>query len=39
MVRIGKIWDETSLEVREAWHRVTCLNSRDPKDLGLTILS
>lgn len=27
------VWNQTSLEDKQAFHRVTCLNSRDPKDL------
>jgi hypothetical protein len=31
----GQAFDSVSPESRKAWHRVTCLNSRDPIDLIL----
>lgn len=30
---MNKIWSESSRSEREAFHRVTCLNSRNPEDL------
>ena len=32
---INKLWGETTLEERKAWHRFTCQNSRDPDVLEL----
>jgi hypothetical protein len=29
------IWEEASLEERQAFHNVTCKNSRNPQDLSL----
>jgi len=29
------VWAETTLSERQAYHRVMCLNSRDPLDLFL----
>jgi hypothetical protein len=31
----GKIFDAATPETRRAWHRVTCLNSRDLIDVNL----
>lgn len=31
----GRIYDATTPETRRAWHRVTCLNSRDFIDVNL----
>ena len=28
-----RLWGETTLAERQAWHRVTCQNSRAPEDL------
>jgi hypothetical protein len=33
MLKIMAIWETTSRAQREAFHRVMCLNSRDPVDL------
>lgn len=33
MKAIMKVWDETTLAERQAFHRVTCLNSRADEDL------
>jgi hypothetical protein len=33
MLKIMAIWETTSRAQREAYHRVMCLNSRDPIDL------
>jgi hypothetical protein len=35
MQRILWAWGQTSREQREAWHNVTCQNSRDPHDMKL----
>jgi hypothetical protein len=35
MVKMAGVWATTSLAERRAWHRVTCLNSRDNLDLLL----
>lgn len=36
MIIVNRIWDEqTSLAIKEAWHRVCCCNSRDASDLEL----
>jgi hypothetical protein len=35
MQRILRAWSQTTREQREAWHRVTCQNSRDPRDMQL----
>lgn len=35
MVAMNKIWDQQTLEVKEAWHKTTCRNSKDPKDILL----
>jgi len=34
MQAIFKVWDGLTLAERQAWHRVTCLNSRVPSDLA-----
>jgi hypothetical protein len=34
MMVVNYVWAETTLEEREAWHRVTCQNSRASKDLA-----
>jgi hypothetical protein len=31
----GKVFDASTPETRRAWHRVTCLNSRDLIDVNL----
>jgi hypothetical protein len=31
--KADKIYEGMTLEARRAWHRVTCLNSRDPIDI------
>lgn len=33
MVIINRVWAETTFEERQAFHRVTCLNSRVPWDV------
>jgi hypothetical protein len=33
MIKITAIWETTSRVQRQAFHRVMCLNSRDPVDL------
>jgi hypothetical protein len=35
MQRINHAWLRTTLAQRQAFHRCTCLNSRDPLDLAL----
>ena len=35
MVACNEVWDGTNLIERQAWHRVTCQNSRLPGDLRL----
>lgn len=35
VVTMNRVWAGTSLQEREAFHRVTCLNSRDALDLYL----
>ena len=35
MVAVLKLWDETTLEQRQAWHRITCNHSTDPTDQDL----
>jgi hypothetical protein len=32
MQKILAVWAQTTLEERQVYHRVTCLNSTDPKD-------
>ena len=32
---IDRVWSQTTPEVRQAFHRVTCQNSRDPKDIAI----
>jgi hypothetical protein len=36
MMAVDKVWDATTPSEREAWHRVTCQNSRAPSDLELS---
>lgn len=33
MTVILQLWREASLEERRAWHRFSCQNSREPRDL------
>jgi hypothetical protein len=33
MVKIMEVWGKTTRPEREAFHNVTCLNSRNPEDL------
>jgi hypothetical protein len=33
MVKMLEVWAETTLGERQIYHRVMCLNSRDPLDL------
>ena len=35
MVAIHRVWETTTRVEREAFHRATCNNSRDPQDLML----
>lgn len=35
MKKINAVWENTTPEERQVFHRVTCNNSRDPGDLGL----
>lgn len=35
MVKVNVVWETTTREEREAFHRVTCLNSRAPEDLSV----
>jgi hypothetical protein len=35
MIRVNEVYDQLSLPEKQAWHRVTCLNSRDPIDLAI----
>lgn len=35
---IMKIWNGLAMEQREAFHRFTCLNSRDPEDMEVVRL-
>jgi hypothetical protein len=35
MVIVNRLWSETTLEQRQAWHRFTCQNSRALKDVQL----
>lgn len=34
-LRVRAVWKRTSRETKEAFHRFTCLNSRDPRDVAL----
>ena len=34
MQEVNRAWDMLSLETRQAFHRITCLNSRDPQDFA-----
>jgi hypothetical protein len=33
MVIVNRLWGETTVEERRAWHRVTCLNSQSIGDM------
>jgi len=33
MITVNRLWSETTLKERQAWHRVTCQNSRSLVDL------
>lgn len=33
MTIVNRVWSETSIEERRAWHRFTCQNSRAVEDL------
>lgn len=35
MVIVNRVWDRTTPSEREAYHRVCCQNSRDPRDVTL----
>lgn len=35
MVKINEVWAKTTKQEREAFHQVTCLNSRTQSDLRL----
>lgn len=35
MQAVNRMWETTTLDEREAFHRVTCLNSRADEDLTL----
>jgi hypothetical protein len=35
MQAVNRVWEGTTSEEREAFHRVCCQNSRDPKDLAV----
>lgn len=35
MVSIINIWDQQSIDTKNAWHRITCNNSKDPNDVKL----
>jgi hypothetical protein len=35
MTTVNRLWQETTLEERRAWHRVTCQNSRALADVRL----
>lgn len=34
MIVVNQVWAETTLEERQSFHRVTCQNGRDPKDVA-----
>jgi hypothetical protein len=36
MTTVNRLWGETTLEERQAWHRVTCQNSRALPDMKHT---
>jgi hypothetical protein len=35
MQAVNRMWSSTTLDEREAFHRVTCLNSRADEDLTM----
>lgn len=35
MVAVLAVWDATDLPTRQAWHAVTCTNSRTPEHMAL----
>lgn len=35
MLALRRVWNLTTLKERQAFHRVCCLNSRDPADLAV----
>jgi hypothetical protein len=35
MQAVNAVWSTTTKDQREAFHRFTCLNSRDPGDVGV----
>lgn len=35
MVVVNQVWETTTLEERQSFHRVTCQNCRDPKDVAV----
>lgn len=35
MMKANKVFNEASILEKQAWHAVTCLNSRSPLDLAL----
>lgn len=38
MQAVLKVWAETTLAERQAFHRMTCLNSRAPEDLAVAAM-
>ena len=36
MTIVNRLWSETTIEERRAWHRVTCQNSRSLVDMQFT---
>jgi hypothetical protein len=37
MQMVLAVWEQTTLEERQAYHKVMCQNSRDPKVLALVL--
>ncbi len=37
MTTVNRLWRETTLEERRAWHRFTCQNSRSPADMKFAV--
>jgi hypothetical protein len=35
MIVVNTVWEQTTRREKEAWHKVTCQNSRDPGDVRL----
>ncbi|HSX22866.1 MAG TPA: hypothetical protein VLE97_08855 [Gaiellaceae bacterium] len=35
MITVNRLWAQTTVEERKAWHRVTCKNSRSLVDLSV----